>query len=959
MMTAPLPHDEAHRLRSLESLDIIREAANARVERLVAIAKQAFRVQHALVSLVGADTQRFWCQQGPTLADTPRHIAFCAHTILADAVMWVDDARRDPRFADNPLVLGEPHIAFYAGVSVHAPDGARVGSLCVFDPQPRALDRDQAGMLADLAACVDEEFKRRDEQQLKRQLARERQRLAQIIDATRVGTWEWNVQTGESHLGAHWGATLGHRIDTRLPRRYETWSDLVHADDLPRAREGLEACLRGDTVDYVCEYRMRHADGGWRWMLDRGQVVARDEQGQPTWMAGTHSDITERKQLELALGAQAEFLRQIIDTSPSALLVCDAQGRVQFRNHAARQLLLQLGGSETTAANAGRWVLPAFLAIDGAPLAPATQPITEALEQNRRIGAQRLALGDKEGTLLQLLVDAAPLGAEGSSERTVLLSLLDVSMQVQRERQIDWEQQRFRSLVDSVQGIVWEADVETGTFRYVSGQAERLLGYPLGEWFTPGFWPAHIHPDDRERALSYCQTETAARRNHTFDYRMLGQDGRVVWLRDYVSVVSDAAGAPSLRGIMIDVSAEYATEAELREARSMLRLALRAAGIGTWEVDLASGGQRWDAQMWRLLGLAEANGDEACELAMASLGLQGFVDASATHADEAALQATRTVRRVDSHEERQLHVSATRVRAADGSDRLVGTAWDCTAYVQRESALRERQEALQQMVEAQTLSAVQARHRAERAAALQSEFLANVSHELRTPLHAILGFLGLARDELAEDAGLDTAQLQKRIDKAHSAAGRLLGLVDDLLDLAKLESGHSTLVLAPLDLESVLDAVIDELQPLHAARGLRVLREQADPTPPVLADSQRIGQVFRNVLANASRFSPERGIITLALSASSEDGEHWIDVGVRDQGPGIPPGEEEQIFDKFVQSSRSVQGRASGTGLGLPIAREIMRAHGGDIRAERHEGGGALFRIRFPQAGDRDIEALR
>lgn len=126
-------------------------------------------------------------------------------------------------------------------------------------------------------------------------------------------------------------------------------------------------------------------------------------------------------------------------------------------------------------------------------------------------------------------------------------------------------QQRFESLVNCIDGIVWEADPATFRFTFVSAQAEHILGYRVEDWYADGFWAAHIHPQDRERAINYCVTQTRDGSNHAFEYRMLAADGRVVWLKDAVSVGVCAGQAVSLRGIMVDIT-------ELKCAEQALRL---------------------------------------------------------------------------------------------------------------------------------------------------------------------------------------------------------------------------------------------------------------------------------------------------------------------------------------------------------------------------------------------------
>ena len=132
-------------------------------------------------------------------------------------------------------------------------------------------------------------------------------------------------------------------------------------------------------------------------------------------------------------------------------------------------------------------------------------------------------------------------------------------------------EQRFKDLVDTTEGIVWEADVETFTFTYISENAERLLGFPANKWLEKGFWEAHIHPDDSEQAVSYCQDETNCLKDHEFEYRFITQAGATVWLRDIVSVVAEAGKPRWLRGLMIDITDQKLTELLVQESESRFR----------------------------------------------------------------------------------------------------------------------------------------------------------------------------------------------------------------------------------------------------------------------------------------------------------------------------------------------------------------------------------------------------
>ncbi len=241
----------------------------------------------------------------------------------------------------------------------------------------------------------------------------------------------------------------------------------------------------------------------------------------------------------------------------------------------------------------------------------------------------------------------------------------------------------------------------------------------------------------------------------------------------------------------------------------------------------------------------------------------------------------------------------------------------------------------------------EARDAAEQASRAKSEFVANISHELRTPLQAILGF-----SELGFTRGREQARLAGMFSDIHRSGQRMLALVNDLLDVAKIESAVGTLELQRCDLRALVQAVLLELDPLLGQRRLRVALQLADEALVGRVDPLRMHQALRNVVANAIRFSPEGGVLEIAAQAVSPQA---CALTVADRGPGIPPAELESIFEAFVQSSLTKNG-AGGTGLGLAICRTIIDVHGGHISAANRAGGGAVFTIRLPLSATGDSQ---
>lgn len=234
-----------------------------------------------------------------------------------------------------------------------------------------------------------------------------------------------------------------------------------------------------------------------------------------------------------------------------------------------------------------------------------------------------------------------------------------------------------------------------------------------------------------------------------------------------------------------------------------------------------------------------------------------------------------------------------------------------------------------------------ARDAALEASRAKSEFIANVSHELRTPLQSILGF-----SELGQVRMRAQPKVAEMFGDIHRAGGRMLSLVNDLLDLSKIEHAHDPLRPERQDLRPLLRDVAAELQPLLDARRLRLQARLGQEQIVVMVDAPRLQQVLRNVLANAIKFSPPGGLIEVH-TLFDEQGRVQLDVA--DRGPGIPEAELESVFEAFVQSSATKDG-SGGTGLGLAICRRIMDAHGGQIWASNRDGGGSVLHIRLPVA---------
>lgn len=235
---------------------------------------------------------------------------------------------------------------------------------------------------------------------------------------------------------------------------------------------------------------------------------------------------------------------------------------------------------------------------------------------------------------------------------------------------------------------------------------------------------------------------------------------------------------------------------------------------------------------------------------------------------------------------------------------------------------------------------VTAKKEAEHANLAKTEFLANMSHELRTPMHAILSYakLGLQKTKVKD------VSLTKYLSNISASGERLLNLLNELLDLAKLEAGKVNFAFTPSDLNACIHDVVTELKPLLTEKKVHTTLHLLDKDSVINFDREKFTQVLINILSNAIKFSPPEGTITIF---AAHQGSSHVLIEIKDEGVGIPPDEMDEIFDKFAQSSKTNKG-TGGTGLGLSIARNIVEAHGGKIWAESEPDHGATFKVRLP-----------
>lgn len=295
MLEPPIPEDEWRRLKALQALDILDTPPEERFDRLTRIAKQVFDVPIALVSLVDANRQWFKSCQGLGARETPRNISFCGHAILQSDIFYVSDASADPRFSDNPLVVDEPHIRFYAGAPLKLVSGERMGTLCIIDTRPHVLDAGQLEVLRELADCVQEEFTqlrfRESSNIIREQEARLRALVEHMLDGIVAIDADGVIDTfnpaAESMFGYRAAQVLGRNVSMLMPEPDRA----AHASYLRQYRDAAA----GQVVGAVREVSGLREDGS---VFPMELAINRIESERPARFLGVIRDLTRFKEVD-------------------------------------------------------------------------------------------------------------------------------------------------------------------------------------------------------------------------------------------------------------------------------------------------------------------------------------------------------------------------------------------------------------------------------------------------------------------------------------------------------------------------------------------------------------------------------------------------------------------------------------------------------------------------------------
>ncbi len=526
------------------------------------------------------------------------------------------------------------------------------------------------------------------------------------------------------------------------------------------------------------------------------------------------------------------------------------------------------------------------------------------------------------------------------------------------EAALQASEERLRLALDLTGLNSWDWDLNTDT---VTGSDNmlQLLGLPPdSKALSYSAWQNSVHPEDRERLKAAVAMHLQNQTVYSEEYRVVHPDGTTHWLLSKARGVYDATGqAVRMVGITLDITERKQLELALQASEAKLRRILDSA-IAVIVSFRVWANRDWEYEYWSA-GCEALYGFSIAEMrADKTLWLSQVLPEDR----EALLWPL-----FDNFFAEENITVEYRFRCKDGSIR-----WICSVYTSEQIApdswmvtsvnydVTERKyleqemlqinAALEQRVKARTLELEQALLAAEAANRAKSAFLATVSHELRTPLNAILGFSEL----LGRDQSLNPDQ-QEQAEIINRSGEHLLDLINDILQMAKLEAGQTTLTLNAVNLRQLLQQIEQRFRQPAAAKGLQFTVHCAASVPQMIqADESKLRQILASLLSNAVKFT-RTGQISLRVQIQAEQQSSspspplTLHFSVQDTGPGIDPLEQDLLFQPFVRT-KAGQASQEGTGLGLPISREFVRLMGGELTFISSPGEGTTFCFQIPLA---------
>jgi PAS domain S-box-containing protein len=693
------------------------------------------------------------------------------------------------------------------------------------------------------------------------------------------------------------------------------------------AAAGVRQTLaQGSVTNYELVLRSRT---GKRTVVSFNAGTFKDTAGRIAGILAAARDITEQKRLEEQLREQQNYNRSLIESSVDALMTVDPNGIITDVNEQTAKL---------TGFNRKHLIGSSFFAYFTDP-----QLAQAGVEETFRDGIvtnYELTLRTKALRKVPVSFNAAVFHDTSGAVAGILAAARENSAQKEIERAMREQQTYTRSLIESNIDALMTTDT-LGTITDVNRQMcettgfsrEDLIGSPFKQYFT-----------DPQRAEEAVRLVLGEDQVTNYELTIRARDAKETVVSYNATTFRDADGR--LRGVFAaarDITAQKALEeqirkqnSELTEATAFLNNVLESSTeYSIIAMDLAGMILNWNEGARRIYGY---NAEEMVGRRNASLlnTPEDVRSGTVSRLMKTALEsgkAEAVFERVRK-DARHFTASVALTLRRDSAGKPIGyvlISKDITDQKRLEEQLRRQNEELEEQ-----------NRRVQQANRLKSEFLANMSHELRTPLNAIIGFSELLQDGRA---GPVSVKQKSYVGDVLSSARHLLQLINDVLDLSKVESGKMEFFPEPINPTRLVGEVCDILRTLTARKRITLLSEIDPHFKEVVLDQAKLKQVLFNYLSNALKFTPEEGRVTIRMRPA---GDHDLLLEVEDTGIGIRLEDLPRLFVEFQQLDASASKKYLGTGLGLALTKRIVEAQGGTVGVTSALGKGSVFSARLP-----------
>ena len=717
-------------------------------------------------------------------------------------------------------------------------------------------------------------------------------------------------------VGLYRSTPAGKAMDVNLamaqmlgyPDRAEALLTIDAADLYVDTRDRLrwQELMQREGIVRDFEAQLYRRDGTIIWVNDTARAV-KGEEGQVLYYEGSLEEITERKEFEEEIRRQKEYYEALFVNNPVAVITADLNGDIVSWNPMAEKLF-QYPQEEVIGRN-----LENVVANDSSIHDEAVSYRSLVFDEGRVQATARRTR--KDGSLVDVELLALPVIVAG--EKVGFIAIYhDISERKAFEEEIHRQKEYYEALFVNNPVAVVTADL-AGTIVSWNPMAEKLFQYSQEEVIGRNLDDVVADDSLRVEAVGYTnqvinvgQVQTTVRR--------VRKDGSLVDVELSALPVMVAGEMVGFIAIYHDISERKTMEQEIRRQKEYYEALFVNNPGAVVTVDLEGSVVSWNPAAETLFGYQQRE--------VIGQNLDALVANDPRIMDEAVAYTGQVS-------------TAGRIQATAQRTRRDGSLVDVEVLALPVIVGEEKVGYIGIYIDITDLQ--EARRQAEAANQAKSDFLANMSHELRTPLNAILGFTQL----MDRDPSLSTDQLEylSIIDRSGE---HLLALINDVLEMSKIEAGKARLQERSFDLYHHLDGQ-EEIFGLRAQRkGLNLVFTRDENVPQhVVTDEGKLGQVLGNLLGNAIKFTQE-GSVNLRLTAQpSKPGMMVLNFEVEDTGPGISPEELPEIFDAFVQSQTGRDAH-EGTGLGLTISRQFVRLMGGDISRDQPAGSRQLFPVR-------------